>query len=451
MKYEQPHLRLLYGGSLPFVIVAFLLVEFATPYLIKAFYFHWAALAIVILFCCLPFANQKLAATSNEKPRYSFHSWLIRLFSLQLSLFFVFIGIATVFTYWLPPQGSIDPAAISQSLHTFLKCDGLFPWALFALFAVRLGYVSYIQNQDAYLSHLSIPLFNSQPNKLIGMILNLQARLATTTILATSFAFMILLVVSLLLPKAAPFHPGFQIKTLVIITALILLGFSPVFKKISQHLLNPKLPLWMTLFTTLILFALVIWLLNALFFHAGQFNVEVPALIQWLERKETTSLWLIFSAVWWLAWTPLMSIHFARISQGYRIRSLMLAMLFLPALLTLLITVFPNSAHVFQHYPVAFSLVAILAFLYLLIQITEKTKLPMLIRSYLPRRNHYKRRDHYFYFRKVFQIMLIVIYLYLPAGMAVTAVLLFVLVFPFMLQSLVVLIASVKASLFQLR
>ena len=434
MKHAKAHPTLLYTYGFFVLILSLLFIEFATSYVIKAYFLHWLILASVLTLCFSPLGNKKLIANRHEKPRYPLWSWLTRLFALQLSLFLVFIGMLLVPAHWLLLSFTIQPLTINPLTTTLLKQYALLPWAIYALYAGGFSYISYIENQDAYASNLVSPLFKQKSASLFSIALNLQARSAVFMVLATTFAFMTLLMATTVTPRAIPLLTGFHIKTLIIIFILILAGFTPPFKKVIKNLLNPKLPLPVTTATTLILFALLIWSLNAFFGEIGEKPIKVPDLIQWFERKNAVKLWLIFSAGWWIGWTPLIAGHIARLSRGYRIRSVFLATLTLPFLSTILIIWFPETLSIFQDYPIISSLLSIIAFFYLLALLTEKTALPMMIRSYLPKRDSYKRRDHYFYFRKLFQVMLVVIYLYLPAGIAITVFMTFMLTLSFTLQ-----------------
>lgn len=434
MKYAKAHTKLLYGISLVVAIVSFLLIEFATPYVINAFYAHWAVLLVVLLFCVIPFGNKKLSAHINETPRYDVWHWLLRLLLLQLSLFFIFLGIALVFSYWLPVKANAYPTTIPQTFQTFLKKDGLLPWAIYALYAVGLGVMAYIKNQEGHSGDLLLPVFHKKHGSLLSNALNLQARSAVLIAIATTFAFMVLLFTTAVLPQTKYSLIGFHIKTLIIIFALVLFGFTTPFKKVMKVLLIPKIPLYITTASTLIILALSIWIWNEFLGHLGESTVTIPKLIEWLQRKNTMQLWILFSAAWWIGWAPLIAAHIARISRGYRVRSVLLATLFLPFLFTLLFIIFPSVLPIFQRFPLVTSILALISFVYLLKILTEKTVLPMMIRSYLPKQDSYKRRDHYFYFRKLFQLTFIIIYLYLPAGMSVTILLTFTLTLSFTLQ-----------------
>lgn len=443
MKYQKPHTKLLYLGGLVVILTGIALVSFATPYIPKAYLANWGVLAIILLVCITPLGHKKLVATKNEKPRHNFVPWLLRIFALETSLFLTFLGILQVCAYGLPVITPQHPSLFLQTSKTLFIQLGLFPWTIFALFAGRIGYQSYCKNKDAPTSVLAAPLFSCEPESLGGLVLNLESRVATMAALSTSFAFMTLLILSLITPPNLPFLTGFHAKTTIIAMAVILFGFTQPFKRLFARLLNPKIPLFLSLIIVLVIFAVFMLLLNALFFGLGKTPIHMPAIIQWIEDKNWVTLWIVFSLTWWACWTPLITSHIARLSRGHRIRSTMIATLVLPAFFTCLLVLFPGEiTSLLNKHPYLLSLIALAGFIYLLWRLTEKTVLPILIRSYLPKRDYYKRRNHPFYFRKVFQLMLIFIYLYLPAGIAIISVVLFATTLRFATQILINVIAS---------
>ena len=444
MKYQKPQTARMYGYGLIYVVISILLVAYATPYIYKAYLGNWAVLAVALLICVTPFGNKKLVAEKKEKPRHAFLPWLCRIFILELALFFIFLGVVEVCTHWLPALTTLQPNALAQANQLFFRKLGLFPWAIFALYAGRLGYISYCENTDAQMSEVLKPLFRYKDDDTLSISFNLNARLATTIALSTTFAFITLLIVALIEPRDFPFLTGFHAKTTVIILALILFGFTPPFKRLLKHLLSPKIPLFLSILSVLVLFTVIMLLLNGLFFHSGTAPIKIPGVIQWMEKKSWSTLWIIFALSWWICWTPLMASHIARLSRGYRVRSTIIATLILPAVFCSSLWLFPNAmANALGQHHYLISLLALAAFVYLLWRFTEKTVLPMLVRSYLPKRDQYKRRDHRFYLRKVFQTMLIVIYIYVPAGIPITCLFVFALVLPFTVEVIFSVVSSV--------
>lgn len=434
MKYAKAHPKTLYGYSLLTTIVIFFLIEWATKYVVEAYRLHWFILIVIITLCFSPFGHQKIVATPDEKPMYAFWPWLWRLFTLQAALFFVFLGMTLVFSHWLPVGTKPNAFVIRNTLSMLLKHDGLLPWGVYALYAAGFAYVSYIKNQDAHPSSLVSPLLHQSPSSLFSTALNLSGRASVFSTIVMTFSFMTLLFASIITSKSMPLLTGFHGKTLIIILALIIFGFTPPFKKIVKILLNPKIPLPFMLATAVIVFALLIWLLNSFLGSLGQGTTQIPQFIQWMTRKNPLTLWIIFSVVWWIGWTPLIAAHIAKLSRGHRIRSMIFATLALPFGFTLLLTAFPRLLFASHLILLPTSILSLIAFFYLLNVLMEKTNLPMIIRGYLPKRGEYKRRDHYFYFRKVFQLMFITLYLYLPAGISITIYLSFFLTLLFTLQ-----------------
>ena len=444
MKYNKPHTRLKYQLGLSVALLTIILMYFFTAYIPKAFYANWAVLAVCVLICLSPFGHKKLVAEKDEKPRRKFMSWVLQIFALETALFAIFLGIIEVCSHTLPVLTSAQPNTAFQTNQFFFIHLGLFPWAIFALYAAGLGYISYCKNKSASMSQLLSLLFHHKPAGVLDVTLNVQARMATIGTISISFVFITLIIVKLITPSDMVFLTGFHIKTMIIIMALLLFGFTSAFRHIlKKQLLQPKLPLFISLTSMTILIAVFIILINALFYHLGATTIHIPVIIAWLQEKNWMTVWLVFAACWWIGWTPVIAAHIARLSRGYRIRSMVIVSLLLPAIFSLSLYFFPGKLHHFlNHSHLFISFLAIAGFIYLLWRLTEKSVLPILIRSYLPARDEYKRRDHYFFFRKVFQVTLMMIYLYLPAGLTLLSVLLFFTVLSFSLQILLNVFAS---------
>jgi len=444
MKYNKPHTRLKYQLGLTVALLTIILMYFFTAYIPKALYVNWAVLAVCVLTCLTPFGHKKLIAEKHEKPKHTFINWVSQIFALETALFAIFLGIAQVCSHALPILTSVQAQAIHHSNQFFFLKLGLFPWAIFALYAAGLGYMSYCNNKSASMSQLLNPIFHHKPAGVLDIALNVQARMATITALSVSFVFITLTIVKLITPSDMVFLTGFHIKTMIIIMALLLFSFTPAFRHIlKKQLIQPRLPLYISLASMTVLIAVFIIFINALFYHLGVTTIHIPIVIEWLKEKNWMTVWLIFSACWWIGWTPVIAAHIARLSRGYRIRSMVFVSLLLPVIFSLGLYSSPGKLNGFlNHSHLFISLLAIAGFVYLLFRLTERTALPILIRSYLPARDEYKRRDHYFFFRKIFQVTLMMIYLYLPAGLTLLSVLLFFTVLCFALQVLLNIFAS---------
>jgi len=428
---------MLFGLSFLAIALCVFLFYFFASFIPTVYLFHWVILLGALVLLINPMSKQlfTLFTTGSEKtPRSSLWPWLSEILLLELSLIFTACGMMLVFTYWLPFNEQTPSQGMENALLIFFKEYGLFPWAIYALYAVSLAKTSYIDNKDAYFSRVFSPLFKTQPETTLGKIIDFQARAATTTAVASICAFGILLIVCLCTPKSIALESGFHGKTIIIAIALLLLGSTKKLKHLLKPILKPhRSPLWIFI-PILLLLALFIGLLNALFSTLGHTPVKIPILIEWLNHQGFTTLFLIFMISWWICWTPLFAIHLARLSKNRSIRSMIFATLLLPTVLTAILLFFPKSSAVFTYFPKITSLFSLLGTYYLLSKILQRPSLPLLIHSYLPKYNGYKYRNPYFYLQKMFQLILIILYLYLPSGLTLPSFFIFCIAFGFTLQ-----------------
>ena len=96
--------------------------------------------------------KQRLSVDNDEPPRYRRWAWIAQIVCLQLCLGAVFLGISSVSGQTLPVLTTPQPGLFQFTMTQLLVSEGLFPWAVFALTGVALGFYSYCKSQDAYLA-----------------------------------------------------------------------------------------------------------------------------------------------------------------------------------------------------------------------------------------------------------------------------------------------------------
>lgn len=429
------------------LVASFLLIEFANTWVIETFYLHWFFLLGALTICFMPFGQKKLASTAREKPRHTRTVALTKLIFLQLSLFMIFIGMTLVYAYWLPVSRTSHPFAIEITTNALLRHDGLFPWGIYALYAITFAYFAYVKNQSADASTLPSHLFNKGPQSVMSRLIRFQSSLAMKTSLAFTFALMTLMLAVLTLPEGSPLLTNLHLQTILIVAVLAALLISKASKVILKILLQPKIPHYICILTTLVLFATIIWLLNTAFVHLGQRIFHIPKTIHWLQRVKQSNLWTILAASWWIALTPVIASQIASLFRGYRVRDIIIACLLFPIALVILITLAPGFLGFITTHPRIFSWISLLALGYFLYVMTEKSNLGMLVKANLPKKDEQQRVDHYHYFREIFLMMLVIICLFLPLGISLVVFVIFIASLFIFLQSLLYLGGSLKLSI----
>lgn len=426
------------------LIISFTLIWFFAKETLKAAPITWIGLIIAIILFFTPLAKRRLIGASAEKPRYAFWPWLLRIFWLQFCISAIYLGIAQIVGLSLPTLSIPHPALFIHTAPYFLFHLGLFPWTFIALVAVGMGYYSYRKDQDAYINTVLFSLFKSGPQQSIGLIVNSLAKQATITVFATSVAFMILLMADLVIPRSIPIPSGFHAGVMVFLLVLLGFVFTAVGRRYLSRFLSRKIsPVTSFLLLSLAITGLII-LMSLLFQTTKPVSIptdKLPTILIALKKKDWMSMWNLFSITWWFAWTPLLGAHVAKLSRGRSIRSILIATLILPILLAIyFIIVHHHEVLLFRHHRILIEIIAVIGFVGLLALICKRENMPMLILSYLPKRDKLKHRDHYLYFRKFTKLLTIVFYLFLPAGFVALTVVTFILNFAI---CIVLLIASI--------
>jgi hypothetical protein len=129
---------------------------------------------------------------------------------------------------------------------------------------------------------------------------------------------------------------------------------------------------------------------------------------------------------------PVTAVFIARFSYGYTLRSILLAVLALPALLAIgLFSAAHFHYHLHVHTPARIAeLAAIVGFVLLISLIARKRYFPMVCLIYLPKSKHIKKRNSETFHFRIKQTASIFFYFFLPAGTFVTTLFLSFIILP---------------------
>lgn len=436
MKIVKPRQDLLFTLGPILLFTFFVFAYWLRPQVLATLHCNWLVLVCAAILIITPWGNRKLIAESHEKPRNSPLLWLAQIAGLQLCLLGLYLGISSVAQHNINGITPNPTTLFGDTLHLLLSQYALLPWTLYTFMALAMGYCSYCRNENAYASTTLFPLFKSDVQQTFGLIINSLAKQATTIVFATTFAFISLMFAYSVIGTHFNLTTGFHSATMFTTITLLILFFLPPVKKRLHRALNGTILIALALMILCIIFAGIIVLLSLLFQGLTQNTVDLPNFIQKIIAKDWHTSWLLFSVAWWIGWTPLMGALFARISRGYSVRQIIAATLLLPAALT-----------VFTFHPILPVFEVILGgagFIGLLIAITQHDTLPMMMLSYLPARDQFKHRDHQAYFLRIMQLAAATLYLYLPGGIGLAYLLIFMLAMPAYILGMLAVIAFFK-------
>jgi glycine betaine transporter len=274
----------------------------------------------------------------EDKPKYSFLSWLSMLFSAGMGIGLIFWGVAEPLNHYINPLGAASAsssAKIFAMKKSFLHW-GISAWACYSVLALILAYYQFRKKKPALLSSVLIPIIGEKRAEgALGKFIDICTIFATSAGVITSLGLGTLqinaglnylfhipenLVVQLLIiglvtivytiSATAGLDSGIQkLSNLNMILAAVLL--------ILAIMLGPTFEIFQNLFLGLKSYAYEMIITNNNIFLKGN----------WYEK------WTIFYWGWWIAWAPPVGIFIARISKGRTIREFLLGVLLVPSLL----------------------------------------------------------------------------------------------------------------------
>ncbi|QTM99196.1 BCCT family transporter [Sediminibacillus dalangtanensis] len=328
----------------------------ALSWMIESFgWFYMLITAFFVLFVIIlaisPFGRLRLGKP-DDRPEYSWFSWIGMLFAAGIGVGFVFWGVAEPVLYYLDTPVGYQPetrkAAIA-GLRYGVYHWALHPWAIFSIVALTLAYVQFRKDRPALISSAFYPLIGDRTDSWIGKTIDILAVLATCTGVATTFGLSAMQITGgLSYISAIPNNAWTQISIIIIVTCLFMISAAKGVNKGIKLLSNVNL----VVAGLLLLFVIIV---GPTLFIAENFVSTLGGYISNLVPMSLTmtpfsdSEWLgtntIFFWAWHISWAPFMGLFIARISRGRTIREFMAGVLIVPSLLAIIwFTTFGGTA-----------------------------------------------------------------------------------------------------------
>ncbi|HIG43198.1 MAG TPA: hypothetical protein EYQ14_22040 [Gammaproteobacteria bacterium] len=224
---------------------------------------------------------------------------------------------------------------------------GLHGWGLYVLAGLAISMSAYRDGQPLTFSSALTPLLgNRRFSKPAYSIIDFLALFGTIFGVATSLGLAVSAMNAALEPLLGIEFSLFN--QIAILTVVCVLGIGSVLSGVSNGIRRlSEMNIWISLGLLLVIFVLgpTAYLASLLPVNLLDYMVNVIPMGLWAGSStaddDWLSAWTIFYWGWWLAWTPFVSVFIARISRGRTIREFILAVLFVPVLLTVVwMTVF---------------------------------------------------------------------------------------------------------------
>ncbi|MDP2562647.1 BCCT family transporter [Psychrobium sp. 1_MG-2023] len=301
---------------------------------------------LFVLFCLalviLPVGKIRLGG-ADAKPSFSVLSWFAMLFSAGMGIGLMFWSVAEpvgYFTNWYgtplnTPEGTAEAARMAMGATMFHW--GLHPWAIYAVVGLSLAFFTYNCNMPLTIRSTFFPILGERVWGWPGNIIDTTAVLATIFGLATSLGFGAQ-------QAAGGLHFLFDVPNTIttqiaIIFAVTFIAILSVVRGLEggvKVLSNINMSLALILMLFVIFTGSTTLIINGVGTTLLAYAENIIPLSNWVNRQDTTFYhgWTIFYWAWWISWSPFVGMFIARISRGRTVREFILAVLFVPTLLT---------------------------------------------------------------------------------------------------------------------
>jgi len=311
--------------------------------------FDWLFLVsgnIFVLFCFAivisPLGKIRLGG-SEAKAQFSVLSWFSMLFAAGMGIGLMFWSVAEpvgYFTNWYgtplnTPEGTTEAAKMALGATMFHW--GLHPWAIYAVVGLSLAFFSFNCKMPLTIRSAFFPLLGERVWGWPGNIIDTTAVLATIFGLATSLGFGA--------QQAAgglnflfdiPNTINTQIAIIFAVTIIAIFSVARGLDGGVKILSNINMSLAMILMLFVILTGSTVAIINGVGTTLVSYAENIIPLSNWIGREDETFYhgWTVFYWAWWVSWSPFVGMFIARISRGRTVREFILAVLFVPTLLT---------------------------------------------------------------------------------------------------------------------
>jgi len=405
------------------------------PYSV-AFCFRAQALFLILalLLIVTPWANQRMPLESpnlqRQAKRLPFIKCLGLTFLLQTALILAFYTICHLTAATLPIN--IAPFPLFQTTVSILLLDwGLFPWGLYVLMAVGLGYVGYIRKQPGDMSTLLRPLTKNMIGDAVSLVADVTTKIAIILSLISTLALISMECIGLIgayfnLPLAY----GLRLDVFLAMVVLLKMTKSDFCEQQLSRLLKLSSPILVV--TSFLLLMIIGFLL--LSFLIGWLS---PIFTAPLNRElnftpdDWPVIWAVFSGMWWLSWTPLVAGMLTYVWRGYKIRTLIVGTLLLAITAGILESAYPNwSLNISLNTSWLNLVPALLAGGIIMGLFLRAQVITYASKATLPTIWHDYRRSPKTFLKRLLQLMIIFMGLYWAGGIYISGMIYFIIGFP---------------------
>lgn len=287
----------------------------------------------------------------EDKPEFSFGSWIAMLFSGGMGIGLIFWSVAEPMWHYAgnPLAKGLTDEAATAAMRLTLFHWGLHPWAIFTIVGLGLAYFAYRKGLPLTMRSILYPLIGERIYGPIGHVVDILAVVITAFGVSQSLGLgVVQMNTGLAQVFDLPISLGVQITLIVAITIVttvsVMSGVSRGMKRLSEW----NMLLSVVLVALVLLLGPTRYILNLMLESTGDYAQSVVGLSFWSDTQKDSgwqNWWTAFYWPWWMTWGPFVGLFIARISKGRTIRELIAGALLVPTLVTIIwMSVFGGAA-----------------------------------------------------------------------------------------------------------
>ena len=287
----------------------------------------------------------------DEKPEFSYLTWIAMLFSGGMGIGLIFWSVAEPMSHYA--NNPFSPELTNESASDAMKITffhwGLHPWSVFIIVGLAMAYFSYRKGLPLALRSILYPIIGDRIYGPIGHTVDILTVVITAFGLAQTLGLGVIQINSGL-------HQVFGVEINFTVQLLLIVGLSTcavasAISGVSRGI--RRLSEWnMLLSLLLVLIVLYIgptrYMLNTLIESTGLYMQDIVGMSFWSDTQNDSgwqNWWTAFYWPWWMTWAPFVGMFIARISKGRTIRELIGGALIVPTLITFLwVSIFGGAA-----------------------------------------------------------------------------------------------------------
>ncbi|MYL34940.1 BCCT family transporter [Pontibacillus yanchengensis] len=331
-------------------------------------WFYLIAVMFFVIFCfylAIGKYGKVRLGQQDERPKYSYFTWIGMLFSAGFGVGLVFWGVAEPMTHFSTPplgfeiQGGSEEAARTAMRYSFFHW-GIHQWSVFTVVGLVMAYFQYKKGRGALISS-TMTLNKPQKKATWKTTVNTLAVIATVMGVATSLGMGILQINGgLNYMYDVPQNAAIQLAITGIMLVLYLISSTTGLDRGIKYLSNVNLIVALALMIFVLFLGPTVFIFESFTLGVGDYVQKFIQMSFYMTPYEGGSWvkdWTIFYWAWVIAWSPFVGSFVARISRGRTIREMVFGVLIVPPFIAMVwISVFGGAAlhmDMFNNVPLA--------------------------------------------------------------------------------------------------